>query len=396
MSAAPLSAPGDDALGLYVHWPFCLSKCPYCDFNSHVAAEIDEPRWRRALLAELDRFAALAEGRRLETIFFGGGTPSLMRPETVAAVIERAVWRWPAAPGLEVTLEANPGAAEAAKLGEFRAAGVNRLSLGAQSFAPEGLAALGRAHGVGEAAAALAAARGLFPRTSFDLIYARPGQTPQAWRAELARALDHVPGDGTAHLSAYELTIEPGTAFHARRRAGALDLPPEDDRAAMYETVQELLGQAGLPAYEVSNHAAPGMECRHNLIYWLSGDYVGVGPGAHSRLTAGGATTAFAQRRAPSAWLAGVEADGHATGTAEPLTARERLEEVVMMGLRLVDGLARPRFAALVGAPPEDALESGALARLVEGGFVENDARGLRATPRGLRRLDAVLAALLA
>ncbi len=396
MSARRPFRAGADSLGLYVHWPFCLSKCPYCDFNSHVRIEIDETRWRRALLAELDHFAALTEGRRLETVFFGGGTPSLMPPETAASVIARARRRWRAAPSLEVTLEANPTSVEAGRLAAFRDAGVNRLSLGVQSLEPAGLAALGRAHGVEEALAALAAAGELFARTSFDLIYARPGQSPGDWRRELERACALVPGGGVGHLSVYQLTIEPGTAFHAARRRGALDTPSDAAQVEMYVETQRILEAAGLPAYEISNHAAPGGECRHNLLYWQGADYAGIGPGAHGRITAAGTMTAFAQRRAPEAWRAEVEAGGHATVRAEALDARTRLEEVVMMGLRLRDGIARSRFAALFGAPPEDLLDASSLDRLIGGGFVANDRDGLRATPRGRMRLDAVLAALLA
>ncbi len=396
MSPAGGFVPDKDSLGLYVHWPFCKSKCPYCDFNSHVEMEIDETRWRKALLAEIDHYAARTAGRRLETIFFGGGTPSLMRPETVAAVIDKAVGCWPTSSDLEVTLEANPTSVEAGRLAGFRDAGAGRLSLGVQSFDPDGLAVLGREHGPGEAIAAIAVAQSLFARTSFDLIYARPGQTPEAWRGELARALDHVPTDGAGHISVYQLTIEPGTAFHAAHRRGRLDLPDENDQAAMYQDTQDRLEAAGLPAYEISSHAAAGMACRHNLIYWLSADYVGVGPGAHGRITTDGATTAYAQRRAPLAWCADVEARGHATETAAPITPRERLEEVLMMGLRLTTGLPRQRFVALTGAMPEDALDRAALNRLTEAGFMENDDRGLRATAAGRMRLDAVLAALLA
>ena len=396
MSAPRAFVPDQGSLGLYVHWPFCKSKCPYCDFNSHVQIDIDESRWRAALLAEIAHYAALSPGRRLETIFFGGGTPSLMRPETVAAVIDTARASWRPADDIEITLEANPTSVEAAKLEAFAAAGVSRLSLGVQSFEPDGLAALGREHGVGEAVAAIEIAQSLFARTSFDLIYARPGQTPAAWRDELAHALGHVAADRSGHLSAYQLAIEPGTAFHTAHRRGALVLPPADDQAAMYEDTQALLDAAGLPAYEVSNHAAPGMECRHNLIYWHSADYVGVGPGAHGRIADDGATTAYAQRRAPQAWCADVEANGHATECVRPIAAPERLEEVVMMGLRLATGMPRGRFIALAGQAPEDALDRWALERLAAGGFIENDADGLRATAAGRMRLDAVLAALLA
>ncbi len=390
------AVPDPESLGLYVHWPFCKSKCPYCDFNSHLRMEIDETRWRNALLAEIDHYAARTQAHRLESIFFGGGTPSLMRPETVAAAIAKAIERWRTADDLEITLEANPTSVEAGRLAAFREAGIGRLSLGVQSFDPGGLIALGREHGLDEAIEAIATAQSLFPRSSFDLIYARPGQTRAAWRDELDRALAHVPADGSGHLSVYQLTIEPGTAFQAAHRRGILELPGEDDQAAMFEDTQIRLEAAGLPAYEISNHAAPGQECRHNLIYWRSADYVGVGPGAHGRITADGRTTAYAQRRAPAAWCADVGARGHATEAVTPIPPRERLEEVVMMGLRLTAGLPRGRFVALIGAAPENVLDRAALDRLAEGGFVENDARGLRATAAGRMRLDAVLGALLA
>ncbi|MDE0059847.1 MAG: radical SAM family heme chaperone HemW [Defluviicoccus sp.] len=379
-------------LGLYVHWPFCRSKCPYCDFNSHVETAIDQRRWRDALVAEIRHFAALTPGRRLQTIFFGGGTPSLMPPETVAAVIETARACWETARDIEITLEANPTSVEAARLSSYRAAGVGRLSLGVQSLDAEGLAALGREHGVDEAIEAIAAAQALFERVSFDLIYARPGQTRQGWRRELGRALEHA---GT-HLSVYQLTIEPGTVFHGLHRRGELVLPPDDEQAGFFEDTRSMLADAGLPAYEISNHARPGEECRHNLIYWLSADYAGVGPGAHGRIAGEGRTTAFAQRRAPEAWRAAVETAGHATVSETVLEPSERLEEIAMMGLRLTDGIPRFRLAALTGRQPEALFDAAALERLSAGGFLELDDRGLRATPAGRQRLDAMLAALLA
>ena len=384
--------PDERTLGLYVHWPFCKSKCPYCDFNSHVETPIDQRRWRDALTAEIRHFAERAPGRRLETVFFGGGTPSLMPPETVAAVIETARACWDAAEDIEVTLEANPTSVEAARLGAYRAAGVGRLSLGVQSFQTEGLAALGREHGVEEAVEAIAAARSLFDRVSFDLIYARPGQTREGWRRELATALDYA---GT-HLSVYQLAIEPGTAFHGLHRRGELALPPETEQAGFFEDTQTALEAAGLPAYEISNHAGPGDECRHNLIYWLSGDYAGVGPGAHGRIAADGRTAAFVQRRAPEAWREAVERDGHATVSETVLEPSERFEEIAMMGLRLTDGIPRRRLKALTGRDPEDSFDPAALKHMVEGGFIEIDEYGIRATPEGRQRLDAVLGALLA
>ena len=385
-------APDERSLGLYVHWPFCKSKCPYCDFNSHVETAIDQRRWRDALTAEIRHFAGLTPGRRLETVFFGGGTPSLMPPETVAATIETATACWDSAEEIEVTLEANPTSVEASRLAEYRAAGVGRLSLGVQSFEPEGLAVLGREHGVGEAIEAIAVARSLFERVSFDLIYARPGQSRDGWRRELATALDRA---GT-HLSVYQLTIEPGTVFHGLHRQGKLVLPPEEEQAGFFEDTQAALDDAGLPAYEISNHARPGDECRHNLIYWLSVDYIGVGPGAHGRITRDGRTAAFSQRRAPEAWRAAVECEGHATVTESVLEPSERFEEITMMGLRLTDGIPRGRLVGLTGSEPEALFDPTALERMRDGGFVEVDARGIRATPEGRQRLDAVLGALLA
>ena len=291
---------GADTLALYVHWPFCLAKCPYCDFNSHVRAEIDEARWRAALLREIDATAEETSGRVLTSVFFGGGTPSLMAPATVAAILERAGSHWPAADGLEVTIEANPGAAETGRLADFRAAGVNRVSIGVQSFDDDALRFLGRVHDADAARAAIERAAALFPRYSFDLIYARPGQSVAAWTAELAGALS-LAGE---HLSLYQLTIEPGTAFHARARRGEALAAKEEPAAALFEATQEMLDAAGLPAYEISNHARPGGECRHNLTYWRYGDYAGVGPGAHGRLTVDGARIATQRIRAPEAWLA--------------------------------------------------------------------------------------------
>jgi oxygen-independent coproporphyrinogen-3 oxidase len=373
--------------GIYIHWPFCLSKCPYCDFNSHVAASIDQPRWRAALLAELGHFAALRPGERVTSIFFGGGTPSLMEPATAAALIERVGTLWPTASELEITMEANPSTVEAGRFRDFRAAGINRLSLGVQALNDADLRFLGRRHDAGEALAALELAGQLFPRFSFDLIYARPNQTPQAWRDELARALT-LAGD---HLSMYQLTIEDGTAFAPAYARGAFQLPSEDDQAEMFEITQDLTAAAGLPAYEVSNHARPGGECRHNLTYWLGGDYVGVGPGAHGRL--GG--EAFRQHRAPDVWLRRVEGDGHATQEREALDPATRAEEMVMMGLRLVDGIDAETFAAASGQSLWDVLDADGLARMQAGGFIERTAHGIKATPAGMLVLNALTAEVL-
>jgi len=378
-------------LALYVHWPFCKSKCPYCDFNSHVRAAIDEERWRAALLRDLDHYAGLASGR-LVSIFFGGGTPSLMAPATAGAVLERAASHWSFADDIEITLEANPTSVEAGRLTEFRAAGIGRVSLGVQALDDASLKFLGRGHDVGEAKAAVATAAKIFARYSFDLIYARPGQTVAGWRRELDEALA-MAGD---HLSVYQLTIEQGTAFATAHARGDFMLPDEEVSGALYETTQERLEAAGLAAYEISNHARPGAACRHNLVYWRYGDYVGVGPGAHGRLTIDGAKFATRQRRAPESWIAAAEKRGH--GSEEPmrLADSERSEEMLMMGLRLAEGVARERFRQETGGELESALDPAALADLADGGFIELDAAGLRATAAGRQRLNAVLARLLA
>ena len=382
----------DPGFGLYVHWPFCASKCPYCDFNSHVREAIDQARWRRAYLAEMEHFAADVGGRTLTSIFFGGGTPSLMAPETAAAIITQARRLWRFAPDIEITIEANPTSVESGRFAGFRDAGINRASLGVQALDDGALAFLGRQHSAAEALDAVAVARRHFPRWSFDLITARPGQTVAAWRAELDRAL----AEGAEHLSVYQLTIEPGTAFHGARRRGELTMPGETESAALFEVTQEVLETAGLAAYEISNHARPGAESRHNLTYWRVGDYVGVGPGAHGRLSlSGGRKLATRQHRAPEAWLAAVEQTGHATRARAPLSRHDRLSELVMMGLRLREGVARGAFVRETGDEPEQALDPNCLGPLVANGFLELDQGGLRATPAGRTRLDAVLARLL-
>jgi oxygen-independent coproporphyrinogen-3 oxidase len=383
--------PAGEALAVYIHWPFCRSKCPYCDFNSHVRARIDAARWERALLADLAQQAALAPERAVTSIFFGGGTPSLMPPDTVAALIGRIKELWPAASGLEITLEANPNSAEAERFAAFAGAGVNRLSLGVQALDRAALRFLGRAHDRAEAVDAIGAAREAFPRYSFDLIYARPGQTRAAWEAELDEALT-LAGE---HLSLYQLTIEPGTAFGSRAARGARLAADEDDAAAMYEATQRQLRAAGLPAYEISNHARPGGECRHNLAYWRYQDYLGIGPGAHGRVTRNGGKLATRQVRGPEAWLAAIESAGAALEETAAVSRSEAVEEMVMMGLRLVEGVARQRLEALAEQTVER-LFGAALARLTDGGFLTLDAERLAATDAGRQRLDAVLAALFA
>ncbi len=377
--------------GIYVHWPFCRSKCPYCDFNSHVRAEIDEARWRRALLVDLDYAAALTPGRRVTSVFFGGGTPSLMDPQTTAAVIDRVAGLWPVADDVEITLEANPNSVEAGRFQGFRSAGVNRVSLGIQSLVPADLSFLGRTHDVDEAKAAIATAAKTFDRFSFDLIYARPGQTTASWAAELREALDRAVG----HLSLYQLTIEPGTAFHNSYARGGFVLPDDDLAGALYEQTQELLAAAGLPAYEISNHARPGQESRHNLTYWRYDDYVGVGPGAHGRLTIAGKKIATTCHRSPEAWLTAVESSGTGLDSRLDVARDERLVEVLMMGLRLTEGIAIDRFRQELGERPTSLLDPRGLALMIDGGFVTLDQDRLAATAAGRQRLNAVLERLL-
>jgi putative oxygen-independent coproporphyrinogen III oxidase len=376
---------------VYIHWPFCKAKCPYCDFNSHVRATIDQDAWRRALLAEIDHYAAETAGRVVSSVFFGGGTPSLMEPATTAALIDRIAERWILPGDAEITLEANPTSVEAERFRDFRAAGINRASLGVQALDPAALSFLGRGHSADEAIAAIELARRHFPRFSFDLIYARPGQEPAQWDVELKRALS-LAGD---HLSLYQLTIEPGTAFHTAHARGDFAVPDDDRAGALYELTQERVNEAGLPAYEISNHARPGGESRHNLVYWRYGDYVGVGPGAHGRLTLDGAKIATRQLRAPETWLAAVAKRGEGTDERVPICDRERLEEMLMMGLRLGEALPRARFRRECGAEPEAVLDPVRLERLIDGGFLMLDGVGLRATEAGRQRLNAVLGALM-
>jgi putative oxygen-independent coproporphyrinogen III oxidase len=377
--------------GIYVHWPFCLSKCPYCDFNSHVRETVDHDRWRTALLAELDHYADRTAGRTVTSIFFGGGTPSLMEPSTAAAVIDRVAERWAVAPDVEITLEANPSSVEAARFADLAIAGVGRVSLGVQALDDTSLAFLGRRHNVAEAFDALAIAKRQFARTSFDLIYARPGQSVADWRVELMRALE----EDTEHLSVYQLTIEEGTKFATLAARGDIVIPDEDTQAALYETTQEMLEAAGLPAYEISNHARPGAESRHNLTYWRYGDYVGIGPGAHGRLTIDGRKLATRAHRAPEIWLDRVAAQGHGAHADEPVGVTERRDELLMMGLRLTEGVSRARLRAELGADIDTLVDARKLQRLADAGFLTLDPDRLRATAAGRQRLNAVLASLL-
>ncbi|HET6185091.1 MAG TPA: radical SAM family heme chaperone HemW [Acetobacteraceae bacterium] len=374
-------------LALYIHWPFCLAKCPYCDFNSHVRARIDQQRFASALRAELAWEAARLGPRRLTSIFFGGGTPSLMEPETAAALIENARRFFTPADDLEITLEANPTSVEAARLADFRASGVNRISIGVQSLNDDALRLLGRLHDAAQAVAALETARALFPRLSFDLIYARPGQDVPSWRAELRQALDLV----ADHLSLYQLTVETGTKFETLHRRGALILPDEDTAASLYEATGEEAGRFGLDAYEISNYARPGAESRHNLIYWRYGDYAGIGPGAHGRLNLGGALLATRRHRAPEHWADLVERQGHGTKEQTPVPPAERAREALLMGLRLREGIDAARFQERTGVALEDALDRRMLRDALEEGHLIRTAVGIAATARGRMVLDALL-----
>jgi len=370
-------------LALYVHWPFCVSKCPYCDFNSHVREEVDQAAWRDALLADLAYEAALLPGRRLGSIFFGGGTPSLMPPETVAAVIDAAAQAWAFDDDIEITLEANPSSVEAARFADIAQAGVNRVSLGLQALDDKALRFLGRAHDVEEGLAALATAQQAFARVSFDLIYARPGQPLPAWEAELARALAF----GTEHLSLYQLTIEPGTRFATEAAAGRLTIPDGDDAADLFEATRAMTAAAGLPAYEISNHARAGAESRHNLTYWRYRDYAGIGPGAHGRR--GGLATV--RHRKPENWLSAVARNGHGAQSEEPLVPADRAKEGLLMGLRLREGIDLGRIAMLGAAPIAALVDEPAIARLAEQGFMARDGDHLRVREAGMLLLDAIL-----
>ena len=385
---------GQGAIALYVHWPFCRARCPYCDFNVHVRRAVDHARWERALLAELDREADRTPGRRLGSVFFGGGTPSLMEPAVVAAIVARAKERWPSsneqgADGVEVSLEANPN--DHVSFRDFARAGVTRLSLGVQSFNDAALRALGRDHSAEEARRAWGVALDAFPIASMDLIYALPGQDELAWRAELKPAL----ALARDQLSLYHLTIEPGTAFEAMRRRGALVPMAEDDAARLYEVAQALCAEAGMPAYEISNHARPGRECRHNLVYWRYGDYAGIGPGAHGRLTQGDTKVATQRWRAPERWMDDVTARGHGTAEEQTLDPAARLQELLIMGLRLAEGVSRAAVRREAGRDVEAALDADAMAALAAQGLLVVDGEGLRATSAGRQRLDAVLRRLL-
>lgn len=370
--------------GIYLHWPFCQSKCPYCDFNSHVSAGEDASRWRGAFLSEIGRYGRETEGRLVQSIYFGGGTPSLMDPTLVDEIIASIRRTWPTVNDLEITLEANPGSVEAGRFRAYREAGVNRVSLGVQALNDDALRLLGRMHTAREALTALDVARSTFDRTSFDLIYARQFQTFDAWTEELAAALQFA----TDHLSLYQLTVEDGTVFSQRAMLGKLPGLPSDDLGAdMFELTQEMTMAAGLPAYEISNHARPGFESRHNLIYWRGGDYVGIGPGAHGRITGRTGRVATECQRLPSLWLQQVDLEANAEVERNLLTPEEAGLEYLLMALRTSEGLDLQRYVAITGKPLSDR----PIQNLVELGMVEAVAGRLRTTPKGQPLLNAIL-----
>ena len=370
-------------LALYIHWPFCVSKCPYCDFNSHVRAHIDADAWQTALLADMAHEAALTPGRRLGSIFFGGGTPSLMPPQIAAALIAGAQRHWGFADDIEITLEANPSSVEAARFADLATAGVNRVSLGLQALDDDALRFLGRAHDVAEGLAALDTAQAVFDRVTFDLIYARPGQSEADWEAELARAI----GFGTGHLSLYQLTIEPGTRFETLVRQGAFVPADPDHGATLYELTQAMADAAGLPAYEISNHARQGQESRHNLTYWRYGDYAGIGPGAHGRR--GGMATQ--RHRKPENWMEAVTRNGHGLKSEDALSPQDRAREALLMGLRLGEGVDLAGIAAMSGMARDALVDDDALMWLSTLGFVAKNADRARVLPKGMLLLDAIL-----
>ncbi len=389
-SPAMTASPENNAFGVYVHWPFCLSKCPYCDFNSHVRhAPVDEERFARAFAREIETTAMRTPGRDVTSIFLGGGTPSLMQPGTVGAILDAIGKYWHVADDVEVTLEANPTSVEATRFRGYRTAGVNRVSLGVQALDDTSLKALGRLHTAREALDAVAIARAAFDRYSFDLIYARPDQTPRMWAQELKQAIS----EAAEHLSLYQLTIEPETPFFGLHAAGKLTTPDEATARALYDVTQEVCSQQGLPSYEISNHARRGAECKHNLVYWRGQEYAGIGPGAHGRLDIDGARHAIATEKRPETWLMRVEASGHGVITDDLLNSEERADEFLLMGLRLAEGIDPRRYAALSGRP----LDPRRIAVLREEGAIAVDAGGrLRVTQAGFPVLDAVVADLAA
>ncbi len=372
-----------EPLALYIHWPFCVSKCPYCDFNSHVRDSVDQEAWLAALLADMAYEAALTKGRPLTSIFFGGGTPSLMPPSTVAALIKAADQHWGFADTIEITLEANPSSVEAARFADLAVAGVNRVSLGLQSLDDAALAFLGRAHSVAESLNALAVAQRHFGRVNIDLIYARPNQTAMQWQAELERAIAF----GTDHMSLYQLTIEPGTRFETMVRTGEFVPADNDDAATLYELTQELTHAAGIPAYEISNHAKPGSESRHNLSYWRYDDYIGIGPGAHGRRL----NCATQRHKKPENFLSAVDRNAHGIASEEALDSSTRATEALLMGLRLAEGVSLQRLSARTGIAPDALLDIDAVERIAKLGLIGRIGDHFTVTPKGMPLLDAIL-----
>lgn len=369
-------------LGLYVHWPFCVSKCPYCDFNSHVRNNVDHQKWKSALLQELKHVGERTRGRPLKSVFFGGGTPSLMEPETVHAIIEELKTYWEINDP-EISLEANPNSVEIDKFKDFRSAGVNRVSIGIQSLDADALKFLGRAHNVNEAKKAIEIAASTFDRYSFDLIYALPGQTLSEWKSQLRQAAPLI----RDHMSLYQLTIEPGTAFHTAYARKDFTLPQGNLAADLYEATDEILSEKGIYRYEVSNHAAPGKECQHNLIYWRYQDYAGIGPGAHGRLSLNEKKVATKCYRAPETWLAQIEKNGHAIEEEIPLNKNEQFIESIMMGLRLKEGINMDQLSMPIN---QDRLNS-----LVKEGYVQINNTRVQTTSEGLLRLNAIVSYLV-
>ncbi len=389
MTLPPLPADESGDFGIYIHWPFCAAKCPYCDFNSHVVRHVDEEDWCRAYLQALERAAGETSDREVVSVFFGGGTPSLMSPATVSAILEKIAKSWRLAADLEVTLEANPSSVEAQKFAGYRAGGVNRISIGVQALNDADLRWLGRLHDAAEARAAIDTAATIFQRYSFDLIYARQHQTPAAWKAELRQALALAGG----HLSLYQLTIEPGTAFGRRAKAGRLEgLPDEETAAEMYLLTQELCDAAGLPAYEISNHAEPGQESRHNMLYWRLGDYLGIGPGAHGRMHSAGTRFATEEIRQPEEWLAQLKRLGHGEACRQPIAPKDSALEYLLMGLRTRQGISLSRLRAL----DADLLDQERLSELARQGLFAIEGDRMRATRRGWLLLDSLLVQVLA
>jgi oxygen-independent coproporphyrinogen-3 oxidase len=388
-ATADLAGLGDPGFAVYVHWPFCLAKCPYCDFNSHVrATPPDEARFVQAFAREIAHRADLTPKRSVRSIFFGGGTPSLMAPRTVGAILDKIAKAWRMEPNAEITLEANPTSVEAGRFRGYQGAGVNRVSIGVQALNDADLRALGRRHTVAEAIAALETAKAIFPRMSFDLIYARVGQSEKDWRAELERAMKLA----TEHVSLYQLTIEPDTIFERLWRAGKLALPDEELGRALFDATQEIAEKYGMPAYETSNHARPGAESRHNLVYWRYGDYVGVGPGAHGRIGVGRSKRAQATEKHPEMWLAQVESEGHGLISDDPLSQEEQSDEYLLMGLRLREGIDIHRYEAISGRR----LSRSQIESLAADGFVTESGGRIRVTPMGAPLLDTIVADLAA